>query len=233
MWLKSILSISVIINLLLIAGLLFIVQSLGGVNYMWYKMTHRGAAGIYEHRKTMLELLPKQDSCIVFLGDSIIEGCEWNELFDNPKILNRGIPGDFTFGVLDRLPTITKLQAQQIFLMVGINDLILRNAESMLSNYEKILQEIEQQSSVSSVYIHSLLPVNNDLRRAGIKNELIVSVNEKIKALAKKYQSKYIDLHPLLKDSTGKLDAQYTSDGIHINGRGYALWKATLDKYIN
>lgn len=48
----------------------------------------------------MLEEMPIKNNIIVFLGDSIIEGANWDELFDNPNILNRGVSGDTSEDVL-------------------------------------------------------------------------------------------------------------------------------------
>ena len=47
------------------------------------------AQAVYrEQRRTLFELLPVRSSDIVFLGNSITDGCEWDELFDN----RQGIP---------------------------------------------------------------------------------------------------------------------------------------------
>ena len=67
------------------------------------------------------EALPS--GAVVFLGNSITEQGWWNVLFRDPKVVNRGIGGDNTFGMLDRLPGILAAQPSKIFLMAGINDI--------------------------------------------------------------------------------------------------------------
>ena len=47
-------------------------------------------------RRSLFEVLPIHSNDIVFLGNSITDGCEWAELFDNPRIKNRGISADRT-----------------------------------------------------------------------------------------------------------------------------------------
>jgi len=42
----------------------------------------------------------------IMLGDSHIEGIDWRELFPDVKILNRGISGDTSEGVLNRLDEV-------------------------------------------------------------------------------------------------------------------------------
>ena len=45
-------------------------------------------------RRSLFEVLPVYSSDIVFLGNSITDGCEWAELFNNRHVKNRGISGD-------------------------------------------------------------------------------------------------------------------------------------------
>ena len=77
----------------------------------------------YYQRATLFEKLPIDSDDIVFLGNSITNGCEWHELFNNPNIKNRGISSDVSMGVYDRLDPIIKGKPAKIFLMIGINDI--------------------------------------------------------------------------------------------------------------
>ena len=47
----------------------------------------------------------------------------WSLLLKRGDVENRGIGGDNTFGMIDRLPDILKSKPRKIFLMAGINDL--------------------------------------------------------------------------------------------------------------
>ena len=62
----------------------------------------------YEQRATLFEELPVTSKDIIFLGNSITNGCEWAELFQNKNVKNRGISGDICMGVYDRLDPIVK-----------------------------------------------------------------------------------------------------------------------------
>src|SRR5690242_16816098 len=46
------------------------------------------------------------DADVVMLGDSITEGVDWHELFRDQRLLNRGIGGDTSAGVLNRLDEV-------------------------------------------------------------------------------------------------------------------------------
>lgn len=76
----------------------------------------------YYQRASLFESLPVTSEDIIFIGNSITDGGEWHELFNNPHVKNRGISGDTTQGVFDRLDAIVNGQPAKIFLMIGINN---------------------------------------------------------------------------------------------------------------
>ncbi len=50
--------------------------------------------------------------------------------------------------------------------------------------------------------------------------------------LAQKYNYQYIDLFSHFCDVENQLDAQYTKDGLHLNGQGYLVWKSVIERYV-
>lgn len=230
---RKLLLLSSLLNLILIVGFLFLVHALGGWNYFLYKMKNRGVSGNYAHQKNLFEVLPKDSATIVFLGNSLTAYCEWSELLNRPDIRNRGIPGDYSSGVLERLPAVLAMQPRQIFLMIGVNDLLFRNPSAILNYYAQIVEQIEQESSQTELFLQSVLPVNNQVRQTRIQNATIQQLNQGIKELAQKHRLTFIDLYPLLLDKNGNLDAKYTEDGIHINGDAYLVWKKAIEGYLD
>ena len=80
---------------------------------------------------------------IVFLGNSIIEaGNNWNEKFGVDNIVNRGISGDYTAGVLKRLDEIIFYKPNAVFLMIGINEFFADNSEKPEVNPENVAKNI-------------------------------------------------------------------------------------------
>ena len=75
----------------------------------------------YERWTSQFEHLEIQAGDVVFLGDSITEGGAWDELFPGVPVRNRGIGGDTTSGVLDRLDQITRGRPAKVFLKIGTN----------------------------------------------------------------------------------------------------------------
>ena len=52
-------------------------------------------------------------------------------------------------------------------------------------------------------------------------NEKINTANVEVKKLAEKHGQLYIDINRNLKDEQGRLKAEYTIEGMHINEDGY------------
>jgi lysophospholipase L1-like esterase len=174
-------------------------------------------------RKLLFEPLDAGD--VVFLGDSLTGDCPWSELFENRHLKNRGIGGDTTQGVLDRLNSITKAKPSKIFLMIGINDLANGFSESaILDNYRQILLRIMEGSPETSIYVQSILPTN---ALKGHNHEVITALNSRLSQTCNELGANFIDLYSrFVKDR--HLNEAYTYDGLHLNGSGYHVWKEAI-----
>ncbi|NEU07241.1 sialate O-acetylesterase [Flavihumibacter sp. R14] len=188
----------------------------------------------YEVKVAQFQSYANSTEDIIFLGNSITANTDWSELLGLSNVKNRGISGDITFGVLERLPEITEGKPAKVFILIGIND-ISRNIphSRIVSNYEKIVSGIKANSPVTKIYIHTLLPTNNTydkFKNHYNKDEEILNVNKAIKDLAQKAKITLIDLYPHFLDSEKKLDKRYTIDGLHLSPEGYQKWKEILEK---
>jgi lysophospholipase L1-like esterase len=229
---KNLLFISVAINLLFLAGGIYLVHRYGGIRQVIYKIKNPGVMNLYHHRQNMFENFPAKNNAIVFLGNSITSQGEWAELFNRSDIQNRGIPGDHCDGIRNRLPAIVKSNPSKIFLMAGINDLAYHDPETVFKKYRQLVDAIQTQAPVAQLFLQSVLPVNNKAYLTLINNSGVISLNNNIRKLAEAKHLTFIDLYPLLLDSEGNLDAIYTLDGIHLNGLAYLKWKAAIEQYV-
>lgn len=192
----------------------------------------------YYQRASLFEVLPVGAEDIVFVGNSITDGCEWRELFDNPHVKNRGISGDTTMGVYDRLGAILPGRPAKIFLMIGINDLSRGIApQTVVENTRRILDRIRTESPQTRVYLQSLLPVSDayglfaghTARRGDIPG-----INEALQQMAAETGAVYVDLFSRFVDAeTGKMNTAYSNDGLHLLGRGYLVWRDAVLPYVN
>ena len=94
--------------------------------------------GMTERRLSQFEALAATHSAVAFVGDSITEGGLWSEWLPGVDVINRGISGNTTQDILDRMHQIVSVQPDKLFLMIGVNDLNKRlGAAVALANYTK------------------------------------------------------------------------------------------------
>jgi lysophospholipase L1-like esterase len=93
------------------------------------------------------EQSPTIKGAIVFLGNSITERAEWQELLADSRypVLNRGIGGDNSFGILARIDEVLRGRPRAIFLMDGINDQFRKLPQEVsVNNYKRIIKRIKR-----------------------------------------------------------------------------------------
>nr|WP_295924531.1 GDSL-type esterase/lipase family protein [uncultured Dyadobacter sp.] len=189
---------------------------------------------IYHPRVALMKTFDHSRKDIVFLGNSITFWGEWQQLLRNSHIRNRGIPGDTSYGVLDRLDEITAGKPAKVFLMIGINDLARNTPVNVLiGNCRRIVTSIRSKSPATRVYIQTMLPTNDSFHKLPQhcnKDGLIREVNAGLEALAKAEGFTFIDLYRHFADPAGKLKKELTWDGVHLTAEGYLLWAEVLKK---
>ena len=240
---KFALLLSCLINILFVGmGSLFIARR-GGFSYLLHKLSSLKSDRarltamydnpFYQDKTSHFRALPKSESGIIFLGDSLTDLCEWAELLKNDQIKNRGICGDTTDGILNRIDNIIEYQPQKLFLLIGINDLNQgRQVPDIVENYNLILNSIKDKLPTTKVFIQSVLPVNHQkFQKSGV-NDKVIELNLKLRELAKEFSYQYIDLFSAFLDINKELDSQYTTDGVHLNGQGYLVWKGIIEKDV-
>jgi lysophospholipase L1-like esterase len=235
--------ISILLNLLVLIVVCVLTIKNGGFSYWRQKLANLQSFNkqkskvldinnppYYIHKTSQFEILPVRNNSIIFLGDSITDEGEWTELLQNPNIQNRGISGDTTERILRRLNGIIKNNPQQIFIMVGINDLHMlhKSVEVTLEGYKEIITKFQEQLPNTKIFIQSVLPVNNNIYLYWTDNQKIIELNNQLKKLAEQHNYKYIDIHSQLLDQQGQLDEELTSDGLHLNGKAYLIWKQVI-----
>jgi lysophospholipase L1-like esterase len=193
--------------------------------------TYRPGAYLKKVEAFKTEGIKKKD--YVFLGNSITAGTDWGKLLDLPNAKNRGISGDITFGVLERLDQVIAGKPSKVFVLIGINDVSRNIPDSIiLRNYKNIIGRIKAGSKKTKIYFYTLLPVNssfNKFKNHYGKDEHILWLNSEIRKLADKKVT-IIDLYPAFLDSENHLKANLTHDGLHLKPEGYQVWAEVLKK---
>lgn len=190
----------------------------------------------YARRATLFDELPIGKKDIVMLGNSLTDGCEFNELMGNRHIKNRGIVGDIIQGLIDRIDHIIQGQPKKLFIMSGVNDISHGvSADSIARAMEKLIVTVKQGSPRTKIYLQSLLPFNNDVREWKLlkgRDHVVVEANRLLEQVAHRQDVTWINLYPLFADENGHLRADLTNDGLHLMGKGYLIWRDAIKPFI-
>ncbi len=167
---------------------------------------------------------------VVMIGDSITHQGHWEEFFPDNKIANRGVGGDRTDDVLRRIDNIIKLKPNKVFLMIGINDLLWgRCVEDALHDYFKIISILSKNKI--NIFIQSTIECSKAV--CGEKLDRVRLLNKRLQSYSVDNNLKFINLNAIMTDRESGLLGEYTTDGIHLTGLGYVVWRHNLEKYIN
>lgn len=181
-------------------------------------------------RKNQYQAAPLVPGSLVFLGDSITQRGFWDAWFPTLPTLNRGIDGDTTEDILNRLDEAI-LSPVAVNLLVGTNDLHgarrLRNLDGIASRTAQIIRRIQAVAPEADIFLNSVMP------RTPYLAGPIRSLNERYKKIAATTGVTYIDLWPALANPEGGLRKELTSDNLHLLAAGYRAWTEVLRPHLN
>lgn len=169
----------------------------------------------------------------VLVGDSITEIFNWYELFydwskmSGQAVYNRGISGDFTNRLLERLnDNVLNINPKNLVLLIGTNDVGREiPLEMSVSNVDEILKGIRQKCPDANIILQAVYPVNLNMRDRFEKrsNEKIKAMNAQFIKLSEKYNCRWLDITAQLSDENGDLSKEYCYDGLHLNAKGFEI----------
>lgn len=160
---------------------------------------------------------------VAFIGDSLTDGYDLSKYYPQYITANRGIGGDTTFGLEERLQvSLYDLKPKVVVMLIGAN-----NMDSMFQNYESILQSLKQNLPESKIVLLSLTAMGGE--HWGRKNQLAAYNNVTVKLLAERYGYEFVDLYtPLYDVSIREVYEGYTVDGGHFTHEGYTVVTAQI-----
>lgn len=163
---------------------------------------------------------------IVFLGDSITQDFPLETFFPGKNVINRGIGGDTSKGVLERLDiSVHDLEPEAVIILIGTNDFAILDAKpgEIASRINLIVTLIKEKNPVTKIYLQAVYPVNPDINPQSVgkrKNKDINTLNHMLATIA---NVTWLDYSNRLSDVQGKLREECTYDGLHLNQEGYRI----------
>ena len=177
---------------------------------------------------------------IVFYGDSITEMCETKLYYPEFDIVNRGISGDTTAGMLKRLDeNLLSIEPSTVLFLGGINDIDKGfSTQEIADNIDKILSAIRTRCPNCRIFVQSVYPVNKKLRPLYLNkvnnrnNEAVTELNAVLPEICERYGCVFLDIHSHLVDAEGNLNKSYTRDGLHLIKKGYFFVAEFIKPYL-
>jgi lysophospholipase L1-like esterase len=226
-FMKKILVITNIVSVLLIVWLIYeggFVKRAGGFFVKAFDIKDNYTYEMNPNYRTDAEkfMLSDRQADIVMLGNSITAQTDWNELLNRSDVANRGISGDISEGMLNRMASVLKVKPKLCFFMGGINDISRR------VSYDKTLSNIKQiagiltQNGVKPI-IQSVLYTGDEFYGRDYNNPIVKRLNSELEKFCSENGILFLDLNKHLSEND-ILKNEYTHDGLHLNAKGYEAW---------
>ncbi len=176
---------------------------------------------------------PPATGGIVFVGSSSIR--LWTSLstdFPGMPVLNRGFGGSQLRDVTAFVGRIvTPYQPRQVVVYCGGNDISAgRAAPEVLADYQALVQAIRSATPAARIAYISIAP--NLARWSQIAS--VIAANRLIKEwTAADPRSSYIDVFTAMLGPDGQPKPDiFVADRLHMNPKGYAIWRAIVGPHL-
>jgi len=187
------------------------------------------------HVKKFEQITVSKD--LILLGDSMMAYFPTKAFDLEDQLLNFGIPGDTTIGVLKRVHQVIKLKPKYVIINIGLNDFVLTHLshKESLENILDIRHQILEGCPDTLVYVTSLTPINQkDFKdQTYLLNrdpQDAVDLNNMLKE--KIDDQFFINIYDELIDDQKDLKLAYTRDGIHLNQKGYQIYLKMIKEIL-
>ena len=165
----------------------------------------------------------------VIVGDSLSMWMPTEFLPRHRFWLNQAISGETAEGMLKRLHAFDQTRPDTIHVMAGINDL-KRGASDVevLGSLRMMMRQLRSKHPQAQIIIHSILPT----RLPHLASDRIRGINQRLAQITLQEGAQFLDLQRHFTDHQGHLRADFTTDGLHLNYRGYTMWQSVMRQFI-
>jgi len=198
----------------------------------------------YREANASVAPVAKDETRVVFMGDSITDLWKLATYFPSKPYINRGISGQTTPQMLVRFrPDVIALKPRVVVILAGTNDIAGNTGPMTLEAIEDNLASMAQLAASNGIRVvmASVLPVCDYAKNRDGKQitqttrrppEKIAALNEWLKKYTAQNDIVYLDYFSALVDEKGLLKDGLSNDGLHPNDRGYALMQPLAEQAI-
>lgn len=176
------------------------------------------------------------DPAVAVIGDSIVQQMDLAALMGRTDVVNRGIAGDLSIDMPERLKFLLGKKPKVLVIQGGINDIMSRiPIERIVQSKMEMLAFCEKEGIVpilaQTLPVAKLGPAELQMNREAI-NAKVVELNTAMAAVAKESRIKLVDISEAASED-GFLRSDLTSDGIHLNHQGKALLAGAIGRALS
>jgi len=181
---------------------------------------------------------------VVFFGDSITDFWRLNEYFPDSGFINRGIAGQLSGHLLQRMKDdVIDLHPEAVLILVGTNDLAREVPVGAIESNYQMLADLAAAYKIKVIF-GAVMPVSDyhkdqeptyerTLQRPPAQ---IKALNEWLQKFCSQRGYAYVDYFTATVDPAGQFQAEMSDDGLHPNAKGYRvmapLAAAAIDKTL-
>lgn len=178
-------------------------------------------------RRAEMYRLFAPDVDVVFFGDSITRYADWQDIFPDFHVANRGISGDTTEGMLQRVDNVLALRPRAVFVMGGVNDLSGgASVDAVFGNYRALVRTISAEGI--RVVIQSTLYCSTP----ACPTDRIAALNSRLSAQEWEGDVRFVSLNDVLANGQ-RLRPELTNDGLHLLPEAYVLWRDAISQEVS
>jgi lysophospholipase L1-like esterase len=178
---------------------------------------------------------PPPQHAVLFVGSSSFT--KWKDAqdyFPGTKIINRGFGGSSLPDVIRYAGDIIfPYNPKQVVIYCGDNDFVMSDtvtADVVISRVKKLFQLIRNKLPDANIAYVSIKPSPSRLRFM----PKVEAANKAIKDfLALQKNTAFVDVYPLMLGEDGRpIPSIFLGDSLHMNAKGYAIWKKAIGPYL-
>ncbi len=175
---------------------------------------------------------PPPQNPIVFVGSSSIR--KWTTLaadFPGFPVVNRGFGGSQladSVNFADRI--VIKYQPREVVVYAGGNDINAgKSAEIVYGDFVALMEKLQAGLPHARLVFISSAP--NPARWAQVKK--VKRLNSLAEKYCRQHDIAFINVFPLMLGADGQpLPDIYVADRLHMNAKGYAIWRQAVAPYL-